>query len=78
LECRKGTDRKRFHAGSEQGLAVRCGLANQIGGDLSSSTRAILDDDLLTPRLRETAGDAAYDQVGGATRGIGHNDLHLP
>ena len=74
----EGADRKRFHAGSEQGLPVRRGLSNQIGSDLSSSARAILDDDLLTPRLRETAGDAAHDQVGRAAGGISHNDLHLP
>src|SRR6185312_2129639 len=72
-------DVHRIGAGGEQvGVAVRLGMRDVAHADIAAGAAAVLDDESLAGRFAERGGDDAADEVRGAARGVGDDDLHRP
>jgi hypothetical protein len=70
-------DRERLRAEMER-VAVRRRLRRGGGADVAASARAVLDDDVLPPRLGELLGDDAAERVDGAAGGKRDQHAHGP
>jgi hypothetical protein len=55
-------------------IAVRSGLRHELDPQVAAGARAVVDDDLLAPRLGELLADRAREQIRGADGREGHDD----
>jgi P-type Cu+ transporter len=58
----------------QQGVAVRCGLGHHLGANAGVGARAVFHHHGLAQQLAHALGHAPPDDVGGAARGVGHDD----
>ena len=74
---------RRLHAergvGREQErVAVGCGLGGRLGADDAARPAAVLDDELLAEGLAQLVGPGPADEVRGAARRVGEDELDRP
>ena len=69
-------DRDGAYRVDDQRIAVGRGAHHRLGADIAAAARAVLDDERLPQLFSELLRDAARQQIGGAARGEGDDDLH--
>ena len=69
-------DRVGARRADDEGVAVRIGLGDEIGGDVAACARLVLDDELLAVFFRELLRHEAAENVGGAAGGERHDEFH--
>jgi hypothetical protein len=61
-----------------EGVAVRCGLGDDVGADDGVGARLVFEDDGLAERVGDFLADQAGHQVGVAARRVGHDHADRP
>ena len=55
-------------------VTIRRGLGRQVGTDIAAGAGTIVDDDLLSQARSHFLAHGPCKQIGGAARGVGHDD----
>jgi hypothetical protein len=58
----------------QQRVAVSCRLGDDLGADAPAGARPVVDDHLLTERLRHLAPERSRQEIDRAARGVRHHD----
>jgi hypothetical protein len=67
---------KHARTDDEDGVAVRVGFGDHVGGDIAAGAGLVFDHDRLAPDILQAVADQARGGVGGASRREGHDDAH--